>query len=308
MQKIYAAYHKDKNEIEKSSSGALFVALSEVIFAREGVVFGAAYNYATNSLEHILCKSREERDACRGSKYIQSCISGQIYETVQQYLEMGKDVLYVGTPCQVAGIVNYLRVKNVDAKKLYTCDILCHGVGSPGIWKKFVEWKNRKIDYITFKDKKNGWKNPRCVGISDGKEFSLRGYSWLYFSDAIMRPSCYSCKFTDVKRGSDFTIGDFWKVKSKCPEMYNSRGTSFVCLNSEKALDLFEEVKENLVFQEVDLAAVIQNNMQNPTHESKFRKKVMVDFVSMPTSSFFFKWEIILLIERLKTRIRRKLH
>lgn len=83
-------------------------------------------------------------------------------------------VLYMGTPCQITAIKYYLVSKKVSQCCFYTCDILCHGVGSPGIWKSFIthleDKKSTKIGFLTFKDKKNGWKKPLCVASDDNRE------------------------------------------------------------------------------------------------------------------------------------------
>ena len=40
MQKIYAAYHKNTEEVEKSSSGAMFAAISDLILKQNGKIIG----------------------------------------------------------------------------------------------------------------------------------------------------------------------------------------------------------------------------------------------------------------------------
>lgn len=303
MRKIYAAYHKNPEEVNKSSSGAMFTALSDVILKNNGKIIGGGYNYVTHRLEHIVCQTPEERDSCRGSKYIQSHIERNIYKVLEAELTNGTLLLYVGTPCQVAAVKQYALVKKLNTESLITCDILCHGVGSPGVWSKFLEWKNKEFDYLTFKDKRMGWLRPRCIAKSGNKITSLRGYSWLYFSDAIMRPVCYECNYASADRGGDFTIGDFWKVRSKVPEMYNPRGTSFIMINTDKGLDFFESVKDSLIYKEVTADDVMQNNMCRPTGKSCYRSEVMQDFRSKSPAEFFWKWQFKLLIGRIKRKV-----
>ena len=220
MEKIaYAAYHKEEKELEKSSSGAIFIAISDYVLKNNGVVIAASYNYETHKLEHIICKNNSEIDSCRGSKYIQSYIDKKIYMSVENYLNENKMVFYIGMPCQIAAIKKYLSLKKVNMKTFFTCDILCHGVGSQGIWNKFINYieekEKMKVTYLSFKDKRNGWMHPLCIAKGFQKEVSLRGYSWLYFSDSIMRPSCYNCKYSNINREGDITIGDFWKIEKK---------------------------------------------------------------------------------------------
>lgn len=300
MRKVYAAYHKNPNEVEKSSSGAMFTALSDVILENNGKIIGGRYNYVTHRLEHVVCQTRKDRDSCRGSKYIQSHIERNIYQVIENELTEGRPLLYVGTPCQVAAVNQYVSVKKINTESLITCDILCHGVGSPGVWSKFLEWKNTEFDYLTFKDKSKGWMKPRCIAKSGNKKISLRGYSWLYFSDAIMRPVCYECDYARTERVGDFTVGDFWKVKSKIPEMYNPRGTSFIMVNTDKGSNFFESVKNSLIYKEINVDDVMQNNMQHPTSRPRYRSEIMRDFRRKSSAEFFIKWQCKLLIAKLK--------
>lgn len=298
---VYAAYHKNSDEIEKSASGAIFVALSDVAFENNGIVIGAEYNYIKHRLEHRVCYTPAERDLCRGSKYFQSQISDDIYKKIEHFLEDERMVVFTGTPCQVAAITQYLIVKNVKLDNFYSCDILCHGVGSPGIWNSFLHTKTRlsKISYLNFKDKKKGWLHPQCIARCGNKTVSLRDYSWLYFSDAIMRPVCYKCSFAECKRISDFTIGDFWKVKTKCPEMYNPQGTSFVMVNTKKGEKFFEKVKKHIIYKQVGINDVLQNNMLHPTKYPDYKMKITNDYQKMNAKVFFKKWKMKLLIGKI---------
>ncbi len=302
---MYAAYHKVPSEVEKSSSGAMFVALSDVILTNGGSVIAASYNYELHKLEHILCKSAKERDLCRGSKYFQSEKSVEIYRSVEKLLNEKKSVLYIGTPCEIVAIKKYLEVKNIDMNRLYLCDLLCHGVGSIGVWKKFLDIKSRKanITYLSFKDKRKNWLKPVCVAQTSKQEVSIRDYSWLYFENAILRPSCYRCKYATIERQSDFTIGDFWRVRENNPDIFNPRGTSFIMINSKKAEELFEIVKENLVYKEVSIEDVLQANMKMPTKMYKYRVQVMNDYRKMPAKLFFMKWRIILFLKKILKKV-----
>lgn len=305
MGKVYAAYHKIPSEIERSSSGAIFVALSDLILKNGGKIMGGGYNYVTHKVEHVVCQTSEERDGCRGSKYIQSYIAKAIYKSLEHELEKGTPLLYIGTPCQIAAVRQYVSVKKLKADSLITCDILCHGVGSPGIWTKFLEWRKIKIDYLTFKDKRRGWEKPLCIAKNGSKESSLRDYSWLYFSDTIMRPICYECYYASINRVGDFTIGDFWSVKRKVPEMYNPRGTSFIMVNTDKGMRFFDKIKSDLVYKEVSIGDIIQDNMRHPTYRPIYRSEVMNDFRKKSSAAFFRKWELKLLVDKVKKKFVR---
>lgn len=300
---IYAAYHKNTDVVNSSSSGGIFTVLTDAVLEDDGVVIAGCYDYNAHSMKHTICKTKIERDKCRGSKYIQSVMDVKVYETIENTLKSDQKLFFIGMPCQVAAIKSYVKLKNLDDTRLYTCDILCHGVGSSGIWYKFIKYlenkKKTKITFLTFKDKKKGWKNPRCVAYSgNGKEYSIRNYSWMYFSNSIMRPSCYECKFTSLDRQGDITIGDFWKVKQKVPDMYNQMGTSFMIINTLQGEKLFKETVDNLEFQECAIEDVIQNNMKSPTRRGIYREKIFRDYKFLSPELFFLKWKITLLLSK----------
>lgn len=303
---VYAAYHNDDSVVAESSSGGIFTAISDYVIKNGGIIVGAKYNYQSHKLEHKVCRTYEERDMLRGSKYIQSTISKEVYFEIEKCLEEEQMCLFVGTPCQVGAIMQYLNVKNISKKNLLTCDIFCHGVGSPGIWEYYINWIQKKkkmgISFLTFKDKRNGWRKPICIATDGKKETSLRGYSWLYFSNNILRPSCHNCKYANCDRIGDVSIGDYWKIKEKHPEMYNKMGTSVLLVNTEKGIIVFDKMKNNLKYKESSIEKCMQNNLQKSTIPGKYRKKIMNDY-RKKAKAFFVRWEISILISKIKGKI-----
>ena len=108
-----------------------------------------------------------------GSKYVQSRI-GETYREAVACLKAGRDVMFVGTPCQIAGLRSYLRK---DYEGLLAVDILCHGVPSPAVWRSYLketfECKDggAKITSVCFRDKqKEGWARYNVVvrGVTAG--------------------------------------------------------------------------------------------------------------------------------------------
>ena len=131
-------------------------------------------------------------------------------------------MLFCGTPCQVAGIISYLRstVKGNEWKELLlTIDYICHGVPSRMVWRRYLKEvsKDKKITSINFRDKTNGWRDfglriDYDNGVSNlqtqHKDTCMRGF----LNNLYLRESCYECSFRGVERESDFTIADFWGV------------------------------------------------------------------------------------------------
>jgi coenzyme F420-reducing hydrogenase beta subunit len=131
---VYAA--KNRNEIirEASSSGGIFTLFAEKVINDGGVVFGARFNERWEVI-HDYTESIEGLAAFRGSKYVQSII-GNSYRTARTFLLEGRNVLFTGTPCQISGLREYLKK---DFGNLITIDLVCHGVPSPELWRRYLE-------------------------------------------------------------------------------------------------------------------------------------------------------------------------
>lgn len=158
----YAARHKDINEVMKSRSGAAFVTISDYVLEQGGVVYGAGYKDHFR-VAHKRATTKEERDEFRGSKYVQSDLTG-VFRQVKKDLKNGLTVLFSGTPCQTAGLNAYIGKKLRE--HLVLVDIVCHGVPSPFLWRDYIAYLEKKqgdeILVVNFRDKElYGWKDHR---------------------------------------------------------------------------------------------------------------------------------------------------
>ncbi|MDD4089251.1 MAG: Coenzyme F420 hydrogenase/dehydrogenase, beta subunit C-terminal domain, partial [Tissierellia bacterium] len=183
--KVYAAWSLDDEVRTSSSSGGIFTELAHKVLDNGGFVSGARYK-TNNLVEHCLINSREQLHELRQSKYVQSEI-GLIYKDIKRLLEEDKTVMFTGTPCQIAGLIQYLNKKYDN---LLLCDIVCHGVNSPMVYSKYFneieeEYKS-KIKKINFRDKRNGWKNfGTCVVFENGKEYFCSQKTELFYRGFI---------------------------------------------------------------------------------------------------------------------------
>lgn len=155
----YAARHKDIDEVMRSRSGAAFVAISDYILEQGGVVYGAGYKDHFR-VAHKRATTKEERDEFRGSKYVQSDLTG-VFLQVKEDLKNGLTVLFSGTPCQTAGLNSFIGKKLRE--NLILVDIVCHGVPGPFVWRDYVAYLEKKqgdeIVVVNFRDKElYGWK------------------------------------------------------------------------------------------------------------------------------------------------------
>lgn len=285
--KSYGCYNNNSDVRKVSSSGGIFTLISEYIINKGGVVFGAAFNDSFE-VSHTVISNAGDIQRLRGSKYTQSEI-GDIYKQVKDCLEGDQYVLFSGTPCQVDGLLHYL---NRRYDRLYTQDIVCHGVPSPKVWKMYlehIEQKNDdKVEKISFRCKDSGWKLYSVAFDFLKKERKSNVYTddlfmKAFLKDICLRPSCYNCASKTLKRTSDITLADFWGVDKLLPELFDDKGTSLVFVNSEKGQELFSSVKKSATCREVDINDAVKYNtsayksVQMPNKRDKFMRKISAE-------------------------------
>lgn len=262
--KAYACINKDEEERLRSSSGGIFSLLAKEILSKKGVVFGAAFD-KDFFVTHQYIENVEDLDKLKTSKYLQSII-GNTYRQAKEFLEQGRYVLYTGTPCQIEGLLSYL---GKDYKNLYTQDFICHGVPSPKVWKKYINYRKGKDEKspisINFRDKvPQGWKMFSLSFQYENSKYSANQtediYMKAFLRDICLRDSCYQCSFRKEKRISDITLADFWGVNKILPEWDDDRGTSLVLVNSEKGREIYQEILEKLKSKEVTMENALMSN------------------------------------------------
>lgn len=255
-----------------SSSGGMFTAVSDLILDRGGVVYGAAFD-ENFTVRHQRAETRKGRDRFRGSKYVQSDL-GDTFSQVKKDLLDGREVLFTGTPCQVAGLKNFLNQSKVDRFKLYSCDLVCHGVPSPKIFHDYFAFMTGKYhssaESLTFRYKPPGWRAQAMrISFKNGKKYIADAGSDLFYRlflpNLILRDSCYACPFASVDRTGDLTIGDFWGIEKSMPDFEDEKGVSLVLVNTEKGRRLFEAVKNALIFQPSSLHDCLQPTLERPS-------------------------------------------
>lgn len=264
----WAAYCKEDKIRLASSSGGIFSLLAEEILEEGGVVFGAAFD-GQMMVHHVAVESVRDLERLRGSKYLQSRIENS-YADVKAYLAADRKVLFSGTACQIAGLLHFL---GRPYEKLWTADVLCHGVPTPTLWKNYLSEQNRAfkmpVRQISFRDKSQGWKKYQMAWKVEGGEIyrqpaSRNSYMRLFLSNICLRPSCYDCHFKGFPRVSDLTLGDCWGVEQHSPEMDDDKGTSVVIVNTEKGNTLREKIAGRCVWKEEKLDVLLP-----PTADSR---------------------------------------
>lgn len=270
----YACYAKDNALFQKSSSGGFFAVLASAILKEGGLVSGAAFDQG-NMVEHIIIDKEQQLSHLQGTKYVQSRINDS-FQVIRDNLEIGKTVLFSGTPCQTAGLKSYLQH---DFESLICVDIICHGVPSPMVWKDYLQElsKSGNIQNVVFRKKDIDSGLSSFVYRIDEEEHLVRYNEDLFVKGFIknlyLRKSCFQCRFKGYERCSDITIGDFWGINEKHSAFANKSGNSIVIVHSKKGQQWFDKIKEDLFVEEADYkeASIFNESLIESVKETELR-------------------------------------
>lgn len=263
----YACICRSKEIVTESSSGGVFSVLADKILLDRGKVYGAAFD-EEYSVHHIFVDNLQDLFRLRGSKYVQSKV-GDCYIQVRSDLLEGKEVLFSGTPCQIDGLKSFL---GKDYPNLYCIDIICHGVPSPMVWRRYLEMLERKLgaerrreSFPSFRAKPEGWERfSVSIPFSHDTEYRMfHGkdlYMQMFLDNIILRPSCYECRHKAVRASADITLADFWGIEKVDAEMYDKDGVSLVIVHSEKGQKLFENITAKLIWKKENLSDAVSFN------------------------------------------------
>lgn len=270
----YAAWAKDIKENRASTSGGIATVLSRQILSDGGVVYGC-----TNEGVYVFHKridSIDDVDKLRGSKYVQSTISKDIYSSLKKDLRNGIKVLFIGTPCQVAGVITFL---NKPYENLFTVELICHGVPSLELLHRHIKTLVPDIGAITKIEFRNGndsiiklcSRNSVLYNCSLWRQRYVDAYGSAFLEGLSYRESCYSCTYARPERIADIMIGDFWGLGKKTPfhSDHPNAGISVMLINTEKGHDLLDSVREKLYLYDRPLEEAVEGNAQLKHHSVK---------------------------------------
>lgn len=300
---VYSGWSNDESTRIGSSSGGAFTEIAKLILAKGGVCFGVSMDENVTA-RHTFVESDEGLCKLRGSKYVQSII-GDTYIKVRHFLHQGRHVLFSGTPCQVAGLLNFLHR---DYDNLTTVDLVCHGVPSPMVFSDYVEYIGRevvkgKVAGVNFRCKKSSWIfysmgiNPHAEK-NDTVSYSYLGnyyadpYIRAFLRDNILRPCCYHCQYTSVMRVSDFTIADWWGYKATSPEDkdYDLKGVSLLMCNTAKAAAMAKHLGMRLRGRTVAEAMKTNISLSRPFPMPPTREEFWEDYKVLSFKDMAEKW------------------
>lgn len=311
-QKAYLVQHRDESVRLDSAAGGAFTAIATVVLQKGGVVFGAAYDENFH-VRHSYVETVDELKKFRNSKYVQSEL-GDSFRLVKDFLQKGRWVCFSGTPCQIEGLSKFLRK---PYENLVLVDVVCHGIPSPLVWDKYLEYQKRffqKPDNIRFRDKFYGYKYSTMSIIQDGKNVYHAGSQLdpmlrAFFTDTCDRPSCYACPFKKRYRVSDFTIWDCFSVYNFDKKLDDDKGTTRVLCHTQKAESIMQEVMKLAMCVEVPadrLVAGVKEMFESVPMSPK-RAAFMADAGRLSGTELFEKYYPVTNKVKVKTAIRKLL-
>ena len=310
LNRCYVAYNKNNEMKKTSSSGGIFDAIARKVLSDNGIVIGAAFN-DNMELEHIALEKIDDLEKLKGSKYLQSNINN-MFSYIKEKIN-DKKILFVGTPCQVAGLHAYLKK---DYDNLICIDLFCHGVPSPKLFNKYIKEleddNSSKVVKYNFRDKKTGWDTySNIASFENDNEISElqsnNSYMRLFLSDIALRESCYNCNFKIGNKYSDITLGDFWGVQKYYPEMYSKNGVSAIIINTEKGKLIFESISDDLEYKECKLEEIEDGNpsLKSSGKYPKKRREFFENIDNLSIKRLEKKYASVSLIKKIIRKIKR---
>lgn len=288
-------YVDDCKRMESTAGGA-FSLIADFLIKEGAIVFAVSYD-ENLKVCHKSVSNMDQLSEFRGSKYVQSDLHNTFQE-IKILLKNRKMVLFVGTPCQVYGLKKYVG----DSEFLYCIDLLCLGVSSPGLFKKYIKYLQekyqKKVKKVEFRNKKFGYSTPNVRVVFDDEKYLEQTYDSkvhanLFFKKYYnVRPSCYECGFREIPRVSDFTIGDFNDIGVYSKTMDDDLGTTRIWTHTIKGKELMKKLDKDSRY------LLIEDNCNNiiggPKKQIKKpedRDDFYCDATNMTYASFVKKWE-----------------
>lgn len=274
---IFAARNKDIEVLRRSSSGGVFYSIAKDILNNRGIVYGAKYSDVLEVV-HSGETTEDGIKTFQGSKYVQSNL-GNTYAEIRAKLKKHMLVLFVGTPCQVEGLKQFLMK---PYNNLITVDILCHGVPSPLVFHDYIMFIKKhsigQLKEIFMKDKSLGWGYQELrLYFQDGStEFNSplsRLWNKIFYDHVANRPSCHQCRFTNMKRTGDISIGDFWGIEKTNKDFHSPLGVSLVIINTPQGRILWQRIQPQFDYMESNINECQQKVLVSPVPAASDRKQ-----------------------------------
>ena len=258
----FQGWTKDEEERKKSSSGGIAYSLLKQIILEKGT--GVSCKFEAGRFIYSIINEVSDLDVFRESKYVKSDPDG-IYSEVEKKLNNGSELIFIGLPCHVAALKNYL---GIDYENLITIDLVCHGTPSPGLLELFLEQYGYCLSSIKNIHFRNNEKYR--VTIDDVTQQSISftqptirdRYSLAFLYGLTFTENCYRCPYAGLERVSDITLGDSWG--STLGNIEIGKGISLVLCQTRKGLNLLQRAPVELFEVELEKAKSFNHQLREP--------------------------------------------
>lgn len=314
MQRAFLMQHRDSEVLLQSTSGGAFTALAQVVIAHGGIVFGAGYlrseqmqrdpdSPARLKVGHVGVDDERYLWRFRNSKYVQSAM-GPAFREVREELRGGREVFFIGTPCQCEGLLRFL---GACPDGLLLGDVVCRAVPARVVFARYLEWLDGKTggkaETVLFRDKHAyGYRYSNLAAMTDGD--SAQGevlyregvetdpYLRAFFSNVCDRPSCYACAFKKRYRESDVTCWDFFDVHRLSKVFDDNRGVTRILAHTVAGAKLVSAAQAFARVEEVDVEAATEGvrEMTESVPLSTRRAQFMAEASVAPGPELFDRW------------------
>lgn len=239
--KCYASWIDEKEKRKICASGGIGTCMSEYVIKEGGVVFGSRYDAEMTPIM-TYTENIEELEHFKGSRYVQSLVGNDTYKKVRTFLRNGRLVLFVGTPCQVAGLKTFLRK---DYDNLITVDLICHGVCPTKYFKEEVaylteKYKLKDVADIRFRGNDGNNYREKLLHLDEAQQYYILGF----LLGVSLRENCYSCNYSRPERIGDLTIGDFIGLGDTIKFAFSKKNVSSVTINTTKGNTFYNNVSD----------------------------------------------------------------
>jgi len=264
-QQAFCGVHKDHLVWQDSSSGGAASAIYQAWADPKAVFYGV--ENIREEVSFVRISVFEELYRIRGSKYVQAKINNS-FTMIRNDLRRGIKVVFVGTPCQVAGLKSFLH--GIDSSNLLLVDLICHGVGSPSLFEQYLDDLEQSmnepiIDY-RFRRKRISFArhlihNSVIVNQNNRtRQLGMDLYNKVFLKKISCRKSCYDCRYAKNVRMGDITISDFKKLFEVFPRFPANQNASTLVFNNEKGLSVLKCLENYMHLRVCKIEDIVEHN------------------------------------------------
>lgn len=283
----YAGWSNIVDTRLKSASGGIATELYRYYAEHDGYYAGVVFD-ELHQVKYELLTGKENYNAFQSSKYVYSDTKN-VFVDIATVLLKNKNVLFIGLPCQVAGLQRYLKVRNIDCTKLSTVDLVCHGTTPNAFLKEHIKYvekkKKNRTQEVRFRDPEFGTHFFVFSLYENEKAFYHKrvnrndSYQIGYHAGITYRDNCYECRYANERRMGDITLADFSGVGKLAPCNYTGRNVSCILINNEKGKVLVETlIKDGYIYcdsRPIEEELNTEKQLHRPTEITKERIKFL---------------------------------